>query len=277
MPYTRRSKSIGTLMAEKAKDGIEPTRVEVFILTHRKRKDGRPLDEKSTKIMDMMQVKLNEGETSNKQPTGSVAWERDVYSQIWGGERGGYIYGLGLSPTPSQLWGIKSFVENNLASNISNKAVQRLEQKVRKLRTSKEKHDEEMDLMKQNQEKLVLELSFMRKVLYKHFPTKLPIAQNFNESSFRQVPITNSGYEQAHQDDENTIALHDNMFKPSGPMKPKIEYDKINGIMKDFDEPNILLLLASTLGHQIHGNPGRVKSRHPWEEGGECSSLMGNY
>ncbi|XP_020231496.1 uncharacterized protein LOC109812045 isoform X2 [Cajanus cajan] len=51
MPHTRGSKSIGTLMVEKAIDGIEPTRAEIFILTHQRRKDGRPLDDVSAKIV----------------------------------------------------------------------------------------------------------------------------------------------------------------------------------------------------------------------------------
>ncbi|KAJ1438650.1 putative transposase, Ptta/En/Spm, plant [Sesbania bispinosa] len=104
MPHTGGSKSIGTLMAEKAKDGVEPTRAEI-ILTHKKRKDGRPLDEESAKTVDVMQEKLNNGETSNEQPIGSVAWEGDVYSQVLGAERSGYIRGLGLGPTPSLSWG----------------------------------------------------------------------------------------------------------------------------------------------------------------------------
>ncbi|XP_020231497.1 uncharacterized protein LOC109812045 isoform X3 [Cajanus cajan] len=52
MPHTRGSKSIGTLMVEKAIDGIEPTRAEIFILTHQRRKDGRPLDDVSAKIVE---------------------------------------------------------------------------------------------------------------------------------------------------------------------------------------------------------------------------------
>ncbi|KAJ1441931.1 Armadillo-like helical [Sesbania bispinosa] len=78
MPHTGGSESIGTLMAEK----------------------------------DVMQEKLNNGETSNEQPIGSVAWEGDVYSQVLGAERSGYVRGLGLGPTPSLLWGSKSSIGN---------------------------------------------------------------------------------------------------------------------------------------------------------------------
>ncbi|XP_075086625.1 uncharacterized protein LOC107817705 isoform X2 [Nicotiana tabacum] len=53
MPHTGGSKSIATLMNEKAIDGIEPTRAQVYILTHTKRKDGRPLDEESSNTVDI--------------------------------------------------------------------------------------------------------------------------------------------------------------------------------------------------------------------------------
>lgn len=93
-----------------------------------------------------MQEKLNNGETSNEQPTGSVAWEWYVYSQVLGMERSGYVRGLGLGPTPL-LWDTKSSLGNIVADNISNEVVQRLEQEVKEL---KEKHNEEMNSMKQN-------------------------------------------------------------------------------------------------------------------------------
>ncbi|XP_060175427.1 uncharacterized protein LOC132606105 [Lycium barbarum] len=51
MPHTGGLKSIATLMDEKAKKGIEPTRAQVFILTHKPRKDGRPLDEEPAKTI----------------------------------------------------------------------------------------------------------------------------------------------------------------------------------------------------------------------------------
>ncbi|XP_070004611.1 uncharacterized protein [Nicotiana sylvestris] len=50
-PHTGGSKSIATLMNEQAVNGIEPTRVEIFLLTHKKRKDGRLLDDDSVKTI----------------------------------------------------------------------------------------------------------------------------------------------------------------------------------------------------------------------------------
>lgn len=97
-------------------------------------------------------------------------------------ERSGYVRGLGLGPTPL-LWDTKSSLGNIVADNISNKVVQRLEQEVKEL---KEKHNEEMNSMKQNQEKLLLELSFTRQVMCKFFPTKSSMP---NGSSFRQARL----------------------------------------------------------------------------------------
>lgn len=200
MPHTGGSKSIGTLMSEKAKDGIEPTRAEVFILTHKKRKDGRPIDEESIKVLDQMQEKLSNEETSYEQHLDSVAWEGDVFSQVLGSERSGYIRGVGLGPTPSLLWGNKSSL-----GNMSNGTVQKLDLEMKEF---KEKHDEEINQMKEcirkqdaelnmmrhNQEKLMSELSFMRQVMCRILPAELPMP-NFSKSSSGQDPDDKSGHE----------------------------------------------------------------------------------
>ncbi|TKY47020.1 transposase, Ptta/En/Spm, plant [Spatholobus suberectus] len=209
MPHMGGSKSIGTLMT---KDGIEPTQAEVFILTHKKRKDGRPLDEESIKAL------LNNGEISNEQHLGSVAWEGDVYSQVFGSERSGYIRGLGLGLTPSLLWGNKSSLGNISTDNMSNETIQKFKEVVKEL---KEKHDEEMNqmkelnqkqdaelnMMKQNQEKLMSELSFMRQVMCRFMLTELP-RPNFNGSYFGQAPDASSGHEQAPQVPHMSFHLH---------------------------------------------------------------------
>ncbi|MCE3215689.1 hypothetical protein HAX54_003205 [Datura stramonium] len=73
MPHTGGSKSIATLMDEKVENGIEPTRAQVFILTHKPRKDGRPLNEESAKTIDTINEKLSNSEGSNEQPPLSIA------------------------------------------------------------------------------------------------------------------------------------------------------------------------------------------------------------
>ncbi|XP_049399793.1 uncharacterized protein LOC125869753 [Solanum stenotomum] len=189
MPHTGGSKSIATLMHEQAENGIEPTRAEIFLLTHKKRVDGRPLDDDSAKAIDMINERMTNNERSTDQPPHNVAWEGDVYSQVLGNEKSGYVRGLGLGPTPSVLWGSKSSVENIVVEDSSNEAVQRLEQEITKL---KEKQNEEMDLMKQNHEKLQSELLRMRQFMQKYAPNE-SFPQDINDTSNEQVPNHNSG------------------------------------------------------------------------------------
>ncbi|KAH0693184.1 hypothetical protein KY285_020281 [Solanum tuberosum] len=191
MPHTGGSKSIATLMHEQAENGIEPTRAEIFLLTHKKRVDGRPLDDDSAKAIDMINERMTNNERSTDQPPHNVAWEGDVYSQVLGNEKSGYVRGLGLGPTPSVLWGSKSSVENIVVEDSSNEAVQRLEQEITEL---KEKQNEEMDLMKQNHEKLQSELLRMRQFMQKYAPNE-SFPQDINDTSNEQVPNHNSGQE----------------------------------------------------------------------------------
>ncbi|KAH0709073.1 hypothetical protein KY284_010500 [Solanum tuberosum] len=91
MPHTGGSKSIATLMDVQTANGREPTGVEIFLLTHKQRVDGRPLDDDSAKVL--------------------------------GNERSGYVRDLGLGPTPSALWGSRSFLENIDEEDLSNEIV----------------------------------------------------------------------------------------------------------------------------------------------------------
>ncbi|XP_015163244.1 uncharacterized protein [Solanum tuberosum] len=193
MPHTGGSKSIATLMNEQAIDGIEPTRAKIYILTHIERRDGRPLDEESSNAADMMKEKLSNDEILEEQSHDSVAWEGDAHSQVLGKEKSGYVRGLGLGPTPSLLWGSKSFLRNVSVDGLCNEAAKKLEQEINELN---KKQDEEMVLMRKNQEMLVSELSWMRKVMWKYAPTELSRPQN-NGSTTRQVSDANSGNEQA--------------------------------------------------------------------------------
>ncbi|XP_019224815.1 PREDICTED: uncharacterized protein LOC109206446 [Nicotiana attenuata] len=195
MPHTGGSKSIATLMDEQDVNGIEPTRAKFFILTHKKRKDGRPLDDDSVKAIEMINERTRNSESSADQPPRSVAWEGDVYSQVLGNDKSGYIRGLGLGPTPSVLWGSKSSLENIVGEDSSNEAVQRLEQEITEL---KDKHNEEMNLMKQNQEKMQSELLEMRQLMRKYTSNE-PMPQNIDGTSSEQVPDANNGHERVPQ------------------------------------------------------------------------------
>lgn len=124
MPHTRGSKSIATLMDEQAANGIEPTRAKIFLLTHKKRADGRPLDDDSAKVIDIINEKMGTCEGSTNQPPHRVAWKGDIYSQVLGNERSGYVRGLGLGPAPSVLWDSRSFVKDTDEKDLSNEVVQ---------------------------------------------------------------------------------------------------------------------------------------------------------
>ncbi|KAK6773842.1 hypothetical protein RDI58_029081 [Solanum bulbocastanum] len=86
-------------------DKIDPTRAKVYILSHTKCKDCRPLNEESPNTINMMKEKFSNGETSEEKSLVSVACKGDMYSQVLENEKSGYVYGLGLGPTPSLLWG----------------------------------------------------------------------------------------------------------------------------------------------------------------------------
>nr|XP_018625592.1 uncharacterized protein LOC108944756 [Nicotiana tomentosiformis] len=130
MPHTGGSKSIATLMNEQDVNGIEPTRVEIFILTHKKRKDGRPLDDDSAKTIEMINERMSNSKRSTEQFSSSVAWEGDVYSQVLGNEKSGYVCDLGFGPTPFVLWSSRSSLGNIIADGSSNEVIQRLEQEI---------------------------------------------------------------------------------------------------------------------------------------------------
>ncbi|RYR67335.1 hypothetical protein Ahy_A03g013660 [Arachis hypogaea] len=163
------------------KDGIEPSRAEIFLKIHKRRKDGRPLDEESPKAVELIEEKLNNGELSNEESNNRVAWEGDVYSQVLESDRNGYVRGLGLGPTPSLLWGNKSCYGKFASDAFANEVAQKLQQEIKVL---KKKHEEEMKLMKENQNKMLAELSFMRQVLCKFVSTGSSMTQDFNENSF---------------------------------------------------------------------------------------------
>ncbi|XP_060182366.1 uncharacterized protein LOC132612036 [Lycium barbarum] len=155
MPHTGGSKSIATLMDEK----------------------------------DMINERISNGERSTDRPPHSVAWEGDVYSQVLGNEKSGYVRGLGLGPTPSILWGSRSSLGNIVSEDSSKEDVQRLQHEIAEL---KAKQNEEMNLMKQNQEKMQAEILQMRQFM--RAPNE-PMPQNINGTSSEQVPDANSGHE----------------------------------------------------------------------------------
>ncbi|KAK4708258.1 hypothetical protein R3W88_029183 [Solanum pinnatisectum] len=134
----------------------------------------------------MIKEKFSNRETSEEQSHGSVACEGDMYSQVLENEKSGYVCGLGLGPTPSLLWGSKSFLRNIVVDDLYHEDAHKLEQEINQLKEFNKKKDEEMSLMRKNQEMLVSELSWMRQAMWKYAPTELTRPQN-NGSTIRQV------------------------------------------------------------------------------------------
>ncbi|XP_020238842.1 uncharacterized protein LOC109817899 isoform X2 [Cajanus cajan] len=91
------------------------------------------------------------------------------------------------------------------------------------LKELKEKHDEEMNLMNQNQDRLLLELSFIRKFMYKHFPMELSMPQKFNGSSFGQVFVTNIGQEKVPEMPHMSFGTHESQLPTKSTTNMKIE------------------------------------------------------
>ncbi|MCD9639064.1 hypothetical protein HAX54_023346 [Datura stramonium] len=54
-------------------------------------------------VKDMINENLSNSRGSNEQPPRPIAWEGDVYFQLLGNEKTGYVRGLGLGATPSAL------------------------------------------------------------------------------------------------------------------------------------------------------------------------------
>ncbi|XP_016478107.1 uncharacterized protein LOC107799495 [Nicotiana tabacum] len=125
---------------------------------------------------EMINKRMCNCERSTEQPPRSVAWEGDMYSQVLGNEKSGYVRSLELGPTPSVLWGSRSSLGNIMADDSSNEVIQRLEHKIIEL---KEKQNEEMNMMKQNQEMMQSELLQIRQLMRKYAPdASMPQSSN---------------------------------------------------------------------------------------------------
>ncbi|XP_058097140.1 uncharacterized protein LOC131242477 isoform X2 [Magnolia sinica] len=102
------SKSFARIREEervKRAGGEDPTREEMFILTHT-RKDGTPVDEASSVAMFLLQLQLNERISQQPEASHSSTARNDVFSQVMGEDRHGRVRTYGLGPSPSDLWGI---------------------------------------------------------------------------------------------------------------------------------------------------------------------------
>ncbi|XP_059653575.1 uncharacterized protein LOC132300493 isoform X2 [Cornus florida] len=103
--HTAGTKSFARVREEqKAKrtDGKEPSRAELFILTHT-RKDGRPVNEASSVIISQ----LREQAAQQQEPSQNNTVQNDIFSRVMGQDRHGRVRTYGLGPSPSDLCGPK--------------------------------------------------------------------------------------------------------------------------------------------------------------------------
>ncbi|KAF7835533.1 uncharacterized protein G2W53_010392 [Senna tora] len=83
-------------------DGAPPSRSKLYVKTH-KRKDGRPVDEESARNIARLEELMSQcSDNSHGGSGGSIIWDKnDIYSQVVGKDKYGYVRGLGFGPTPS--------------------------------------------------------------------------------------------------------------------------------------------------------------------------------
>ncbi|RVW29027.1 hypothetical protein CK203_088895 [Vitis vinifera] len=104
----------GTLeaKAQKKEDRSGPNIIEMFALTHT-RKDGRPVDDHSKKIMDQFQQLLSQPEGTSSSTSASFGastsvastYVDEIYTQVMGPKRHGRVRGYGFGPTPTSVFG----------------------------------------------------------------------------------------------------------------------------------------------------------------------------
>ncbi|XP_058085740.1 uncharacterized protein LOC131233144 [Magnolia sinica] len=87
----------------KRANGEDLTRVDMFLLTHR-RKNGMPMDEASARAMEQ----LNERTSQQPEASHNSTARKDIFSEVMGDERHGRVRTYRLGPSPSDIWGTTS-------------------------------------------------------------------------------------------------------------------------------------------------------------------------
>ncbi|KAK6936290.1 putative transposase, Ptta/En/Spm, plant [Dillenia turbinata] len=197
MPHTAGSKSIACLMAEKAKDGVEPSRAHIFIVTHKPRNDGRPIDEESAKKVKLMKRKLSKLPATIEQSKERVALEDDVYSQVMEAEKRGQIRGIGLGPTPTFLRDQQKGLESRGISEAlrlcptppslwGQQKDLESDRVLEAMKAMEQRHSEEMRMMRESQARLEGQLAMMCSLMAKSISQQVrPFGSN--GSSTEQV------------------------------------------------------------------------------------------
>lgn len=152
MPHCSGRKSFARRRAEeKEKTGIEPTRAQMFIATHKDRKKGKKIDPESVEAVNMMKQKLDEAKSE-----GRIAWKGDVYDQVINKEeRRGQVRGGGLGICPTKLWGRLSSKNPNDDAKCNEVSDERLLQLAEDMKRMEENHAKEMLAMKEQQDEKI--------------------------------------------------------------------------------------------------------------------------
>ncbi|RWR97740.1 bromodomain-containing protein 4-like protein isoform X3 [Cinnamomum micranthum f. kanehirae] len=129
-------------------DGSIPTRADLFIRTH-SRKDGTPVDEKSTEIISKFKELSAAQEGGSSSSIGD-----DIYTQVMGAERHGRVRGYGLGPTPTSVFGSTSR-QSQAAFDELQTELSSMHEKLQQMEEWKNNQEEEkrqMEEWKKNQE-----------------------------------------------------------------------------------------------------------------------------
>ncbi|KAH9616139.1 hypothetical protein KSS87_014649 [Heliosperma pusillum] len=155
MPHCAGRRSFAQLRADKTIDGVEPSRAQIFIDTHKDRKtrDKRKLDEESAKAIESMKEKLDELPNGIEKMDGKIAWKGDIFDQVIGREeRRGRVRGVGGNVCATKLWGTSDAhrLSNSMESNeVSSELVNNL---FNTMSVMEQKHSEELQKVKEKSE-----------------------------------------------------------------------------------------------------------------------------
>nr|CAD1820571.1 unnamed protein product [Ananas comosus var. bracteatus] len=171
--HTAGTKSFARVAEEMRKDDPqkkEPQRAEVYLKTH-VYKDGTFMDGKTANDLKKKLIETSEGSTSQ----GKVAWQGDPYSEIIGKDKRGYVRGVGLGPTPKDIFNsscLRRF-EDLRMTNFDETIV---EENIRQMK----EHMERLEIQVQDQNKIILdqnksivELKYMMQCLANNQPMQV--------------------------------------------------------------------------------------------------------
>lgn len=136
----------------KRPDGKEPTRAELYILTHTRR-DGQPVDEAAAENI----AKLRE--FAAKKQEDSDCSDNDTFGQVMGEDKGGYLRTYGLGPTREDVYGPRSSRElEKIASDVKKSANEEVSRVL-----------EKMEVMEQKYAKMENQITFLTTSMQKFF------------------------------------------------------------------------------------------------------------